>query len=161
MISGIVLSLTLLTSIGQGSLLQQTTSGWCSPNMVPMGDVTISCIGVDPRALRVLNKRLAAMEGTLEQKLREANDWAARYHELEQRLAENQGHSELSRQAQEYVHEGKYEEAKAILDKMLTNDEQLIAQAAQNHYNRGQIFELQSQPREALPHYQQPSLSTQ
>lgn len=44
----------------QGAVIQQHSSGWCSPNIVAGGSVTVNCIGVDPRALRALNQKLIA-----------------------------------------------------------------------------------------------------
>src|SRR5437016_1498812 len=83
----------------QATDIQQRSSGSCSPNIIATGPVTFNCIGVDPRALEVLKRKLGHTQGSLDQKIQEANDWANKYHELEQRLAESGNNTELSKQA--------------------------------------------------------------
>src|SRR5205085_12060821 len=92
---------------------------------------------------------------TLEQKIQEANSWASKYHELEQRLRELGDDSELSEQAAEYIREGKFDKAGAILDTILEKEEKQVDRTAANHYNRGLDFDLQFQHLQALPHYRQ------
>jgi tetratricopeptide (TPR) repeat protein len=141
-----------------GQEITQSSSGWCSPNIVTSGDVTVTCIGVDPRALKRLNDKLRSTNLQLGEKIQEANNWAAKYHELEQRLAQSGDDSVLSRQAEEYIHQGEFEKAGAILDEILKKEETEIDRFADriaaNHYNRGLVFALQFQPLQALPHYE-------
>jgi len=96
----------------------QKTSGWCSPAIANVvGNVTVNCIGVDPRALKRLNERLNAMQLDREKAVQLADEWATRYKELETQLSEAGDDSVLSRQAEEYLHEGELEKAGAILAK--------------------------------------------
>lgn len=52
----------------------------------------------------------------------------------------------LSRQAEEYLHEGELEKAGAILDQIMGKEEKEVDQFAANHYNRAPVFELQFRP---------------
>ncbi len=56
----------------------QNTSGWCSPAIANVGgNVTVTCIGVDPRALTRLNAELNGKNLEVAEKIREADKWAA------------------------------------------------------------------------------------
>ena len=131
----------------------QKTTGWCSPVIANViGNVTVNCIGVDPRALKRLNDELNRKNLELADKIREADEWTNRYKELETRLSEAGDDTGLSRQAEEYLHEGELEKAGTILDQILGKEEKQIDQTASNHYNRALVFELQFLPLLALPH---------
>lgn len=46
--------------IGIDAPLVQESRGWCSPNIANVsGSVTVTCNGVDPRAMQQLNEELA------------------------------------------------------------------------------------------------------
>lgn len=108
--------LLLLIAAQQPPLVvHQTTSGWCSPIITNVtGNVTVNCIGVDPRALRFLNGELSRKNQELSAKIEEANEWADRYHQLETLLNQPGPNAELSRQAAEYLHQGDLDKAKNI-----------------------------------------------
>jgi len=156
MIGTLLFSLLLQASPQQGPVVvHQVTTGWCSPAISNViGNVTVNCKGVDPRALVRLNERLRRAKLDRVNALQIANDWADQYHQLEKRLAEAGDDSELSRKAEEYLHQGDLEKAGAILDQILGSEDPRIDRTAANHYNRGLVFELQFQPLDALPHYQ-------
>jgi len=131
----------------------QKTSGWCSPAIANViGNVTVNCIGVDPRALKRLNVELSRKSLELAEKIREADEWTTRYKELEARLGEAPDDKVLSHQAEEYLHQGELEKAGAILDQILANEEKQIDTTAANHFNRALVFELQFLPLDALTH---------
>jgi hypothetical protein len=104
-----------------GSIIQQT-EGWCSPAVGQTeGNVTITCQGVDPRALDALNRELGLTKGQLrltqeqkEQKTKEADEWARQYHELFRQTKATQD-KQLGRQAEALLREGKLEEADTLL----------------------------------------------
>ena len=132
----------------------QKTSGWCSPAIANVvGNVTVNCIGVDPRALKRLNAQLSVMKLDRDTALQAADEWTTRYKELEARLSEAGDDNELSRQAEEYLHQGELEKAGAILDQILGKEDRQTDRTAANHYNRGLVLELQFLPLEALPHF--------
>src|SRR5580765_708930 len=136
-------------------MIVQETSGWCSPAIANVtGKVTVNCIGVDPRALARLNTELNRKNLELAAKIREADRWAAGYKELEEQLRQAGDNSALSRQAEEYLQAGELEKAGAVLDQILNKEESSVDRAAIDHYNRGQLFELQFRPVDALPHFQ-------
>src|ERR1019366_4931584 len=116
MLSAILMSLVDIAAIEQPApAIVQKSSGWCSPNIANVaGNVTVNCIGVDPRALKRLNAELAGKNLQLADKVREADEWTARYKELEARLSAAGDDNVLSRQAEEYLHEGKLEKAGTI-----------------------------------------------
>ena len=58
-------------------------------------------------------------KGLLADKIREADEWTSRYQELEAGLREAGDDTALSRQAEEYLHEGELEKAGRILDQIL------------------------------------------
>src|SRR5271165_4757592 len=131
----------------------QRSSGWCSPNIAHVaGNVSVNCIGVDPRALKRLNAELNRKNLQLSDKIREADEWTAKYNELEARFSEAGDDSALSRQAEEYLHEGELEKAGAVLDQVLQKEQKQVDLIAANHYNRALIFEMEYRPQDALPH---------
>jgi tetratricopeptide (TPR) repeat protein len=145
--------LLFLASEQSPVIVSQSTGGWCSPAIANVvGNVTVNCIGVDPRALRRLNEQLTSKNIELGDKIREANEWADRYHELERRLANAGDDTELSHHAEEYLHAGELEKAGEILDQILAKEEKEEDLIAANHYNRALVFELQFRPLDALPH---------
>ena len=80
MLSSIFISLVVMTAVQQPPTTVQKSSGWCSPNIANVvGNVTVNCIGVDPRALNRLNAQLSSKNLQLADKIREADEWTARY----------------------------------------------------------------------------------
>jgi Tetratricopeptide repeat len=143
--------LVLGVSVAQTASVTQTTEGWCSPAVGQThGDVTIIC-GLDPKVERRLNELLDKKDLELQEKIREAEEWTRKYHELSQRLAEAGKDSELARQAEALLKEGKLEEVGALLDRLIESSEERIASY---HCDRAQIFALQFKPIEALLHYE-------
>lgn len=151
---GLLLSSALLGMAQQGVVLNQSSTGWCSPNIAFSSDVTIICKGVDPRALKRLNRELSRKKLQLSVALQEANDWAQKYHALDKRLTEVGDDSELSREAEEYLHKGEFEKAGAVLDKILPQEEKQVDRTAASRHNRAMLFELQFQPLQALSQYE-------
>lgn len=148
-------SLVMLAVPPAPQTIVQKTSGWCSPAIANVvGNVTVTCIGVDPRALKRLNAELNRKNLELADTIREANEWTQKYKELEKRLNDATDDPALSRQAEEYLHEGELEKAGKILDQILAKQEKQIDQTAANHYNRGLVYELQFEPLQALPHFE-------
>src|ERR1700722_11330839 len=106
MLSVALISLVVIGAQQPPPKLVQKSSGWCSPNIANvMGNVTVNCIGVDPRALQRLNAELNRKNLQLTEKISEADEWTTRYKELEARLGEAGDDIALSRQAEEYLHE--------------------------------------------------------
>src|SRR5260370_22108717 len=112
----------------------QKSSGWCSPNIANVaGNVTVNCIGVDPRALKRLNAQLDRKNLQLADKIREADEWTSKYKELEAQLDRGGHHIALSNQAQEYLHQGELDKAGAILDNILPEEDKQTERAAADH----------------------------
>ena len=136
--------------------MTQKTEGWCSPAVGhTQGDVTIICQGVDPKALQRLNELLDKKDLELQEKIREAEEWTRKYHELSQRLAEEGRDNALARQAEDLLKAGNLEEAGALLDRLIASGKAVVERVASNHFNHAQIFALQFKALEALPHYEQ------
>jgi hypothetical protein len=75
--------LVLGASAAHAASITQQTQGWCSPAVGQTGgNVTITCQGVDPHAMQRLNERLSKKDLDLQEKTREANEWARKYREL-------------------------------------------------------------------------------
>src|SRR5664280_2592935 len=102
MFTSMLASLVVIAVVQQPlPTIVQRSSGWCSPNISNVvGNVTVNCIGVDPRALKRLNAELDQKNLQLADKIREADEWTARYKELEARLSEAGDDSALSLQAE-------------------------------------------------------------
>jgi tetratricopeptide (TPR) repeat protein len=159
--NGIVLVSVLLVAItGWAQEIEQTSEGWCSPNVAKsQGQVTIICQGVSPEALKRLNelldlkdKELGTAKRSLADKIKEAEDWAERYRELEARLAAQGSEDTLAQQAKEALGKGNLERAGALLDEILQREEKTVDQAAANNFSRAQVYQLQFQPLKALPY---------
>jgi len=149
-----LISLVVLAALQQVQVtIVQQSSGWCSPNIANVnGNVTVNCIGVDPRALRTLNEQFRRKNLQLKDLVSEANRWAEQYHELERRLADAGDNAELSHQAEEYLHQGDLKKAEEILKQILPEDEKNVDRSAADHYNLALAFELEFRPVDALPH---------
>src|SRR5271165_2165285 len=137
----------------------QSTTGWCSPIQSGNNNV-VNCNGVDPRAMDRLNERLDRKGLDPKQKIAEANDWVRRYTELNAQLEETQkqltAKGEDATQvetAQDLLHEGKLEEARAIFDRLIQSDKANVDRAAQDFFGRASVFALQFRLDEALPDY--------
>jgi tetratricopeptide (TPR) repeat protein len=148
--------LFLAVAAGQSpTIIRQTTTGWCSPIISNVtGNVTVNCNGVDPRALKRLNIELVRTNKELATKIEEANEWVERYHELEARLSEPGPDSEAFRQAREYLHQGEFDKANEILDRILDEDEKEARELAAHQYVKGLAEQIQFRPLQALPHYE-------
>src|ERR1035437_2296916 len=86
---GAALAFLLITLSGWSvaTTVTQSTQGWCSPATTNVqGHVTIICQGINPRALRRLNELLDIKDLELKRKIQEAEEWATRYQELQDRL---------------------------------------------------------------------------
>jgi tetratricopeptide (TPR) repeat protein len=146
------LLLISLAALPQGSV-RQKTQGWCSPSIANVeGNITVNCVGVDPRAVQRLNELLSQKDQQLREKIQQANEWAEKYFELEKRLSEATDDARLSEAAAAYLHEGELDKAEAILNDLLQREEQLVDRAAANNFNLALILDLQFQPAEALLH---------
>lgn len=132
----------------------QVTHGWCSPAVSHVGqNVTIVCRGVDPKALARLNELLDLKDRQLGEKIREADNWARKYHEINSRLVAIPDPSEQERRAITLLKEGRLEEAGQVLDQLLTKEDDVLRRLARYNYNRAEVYELQFYPLKALPHY--------
>jgi hypothetical protein len=137
-----------IVSVAHADTVTQTTQGWCSPAVADTkGNVTINCQGVDPRALQRLNELLDKKDLELADKIKEANDWAQKYHDL---LAAAADDPEL----QKLIKGGELEKAGTILDQQIEQQEAVTDRLAGNHFQRAQVFSLQFLPVEALPHFE-------
>src|SRR5215471_1624019 len=139
-----VILVSFVTTPAWSQSLRQQTEGWCSPAVADVkGHVTITCQGVDPKALARLNELLDKKDLELTQRIKEANEWAERYRELSARLATAGDDGQLSQQAKALIQDGKFDEAGAVLDRLIVNQESEVEQLAANHFNRAELFRLQ------------------
>src|ERR1700733_8350027 len=103
MVTAVFISLVAIAATQAAPTIAQKSSGWCSPNIANVsGNVTVNCIGADPRALQQLNARLNRTNLQLNDMINEANEWTRRYKELEVRLSQAGDDSVLAHQAEEY-----------------------------------------------------------
>lgn len=134
MTARLALALLLLATPARAAVVeqvQQSTQGWCSPAVSGTGgNVTIVCMGVDPRAMDRLNELLDKKDLELADKVRQAEEWARRYHALEDQLAELKAQpagpgdgGDLAGQAEAALSRGELDTAGALLDKSIAQQE--------------------------------------
>jgi tetratricopeptide (TPR) repeat protein len=143
--------------------IQQSSKGTCAVNLAGIqGNVQISslnCPGVDPKALQGLERHMNELLRT--QKLqvsdvkKEANDWRTKFLELQGRLAEMGINSELAKQAEQLIKDGKLDEAGEQLDKRIRSERAAVDALAEDYYARGKVFDLKFEPLHALSQYEQ------
>src|SRR5208282_4000809 len=141
-----LLAVAARTPPAAADITQTTGSGsWCSPAQNGNGN-TVICNGVDPRAMDRLNELLDRKDLDLKQKTAEANDWAPRYNDLNAQLDETKKQltaegedATLVQTAQDLLHEGKLDDARAIFDHLLQSDEANVDRAAQDHFGRASV----------------------
>jgi tetratricopeptide (TPR) repeat protein len=130
------------------------TSGWCSPIVInAQGPVTITCTGVDPSALKTLNAELARQKLEETAAVKQANEWAARYHALQNELAQQTTHGGLTQKAAALLAKGDLDGAEEILKDIVAKDHPLEVGIAQDNFNLAQVLELKFQHDEALIAY--------
>src|SRR5271166_2254600 len=143
MLSALLIPLVVVAAQQPQPTLVQKSSGWCSPNIANVtGNVTVNCTGVDPRALKRLNAELSRKNLRLADKIREADEWTGKYKELDERLKRAGDQNAMSRQAEEYLHAGELEKAKAVLKQAAESGEKQVDQIAENQYQLGLLEEL-------------------
>jgi len=133
--------------------VSQVTHGWCSPAVANVkGNVTINCQGVDPKALEQLNARLDAMDKQIVERVRDAEEWAAKYRDLKTRLttADPTG---AEQRAAAMLKEGQLDEAGKVLDEQLAKEDDVLRRLARLQFSRAEVYALQFHPLKALPHY--------
>jgi len=108
---------------------------------------------IDARSLKRLKDQLDEKNLTKAQKIAEADEWARKYHELDQQLTEARSqaaakgdYATLVKAAQDLLHKGKLEEAGNIYDQLLARDESNVDRVAQDHFGRAKIYALQFRP---------------
>jgi tetratricopeptide (TPR) repeat protein len=156
--------------------VEQHSEGACSPPIINnQGQVSISCSGVAPEALRYLESNLTEQFSRLDEQLshlensdrtirnlndlndtlrKQADDWAQRYRELSARLAESRDDSEQAKQAHELIQQGGFAKAEAILEALANKEEDNVARAAATQFDLGDLAMLRFDPPGALPHYE-------
>jgi tetratricopeptide (TPR) repeat protein len=102
--------------------------------------------------LDLKDKELGTTRLSREEKIKEAEDWAKRYRELEARLAAQGAEDTLAQQAKAALEQGDLNRAGELLDEILKREEKTVDKATADHFNRAQVYQLQFQPLQALPH---------
>jgi len=134
--------------------VNQVTHGWCSPAVANVtGDVTINCQGIDPKIVAVLNNVLRVKDKQLTEAVNLANDWIARYQQLESSFSQIDNPSEQEKLAYELLKEGHLEEAGKLLDELIDKEDEVLKRIASTHFNRAKVYSLLFYPLKAIPHY--------
>lgn len=163
------------TALSQTSI-EQHAEGACSPPIVNnQGHVSISCQGVDEKALRFLEEKLSTRFTQLAEQLqslneanrtirnlndlndtlrKQADEWAERYKELSGRLAGSRPDTEEARQARTLIQQGKFADATRILEVLAASQEDDVSRAAKTQFDLGDLKMLAFEPSAALLHYE-------
>ena len=107
--------------------------------------------------MKYFNQQMAASLGRLkklEDQLQEAEIWRAKYFALTERLGGLQVDNALAKKADRLIKSGQLDEAGKVLDQLLNQQEDDVGRAAGSHFSRGQLFELQFEPLNALEQYE-------
>jgi hypothetical protein len=113
---GAIVLLLAPTTPAQTRNIKQSSGGFCSPPINEVvGDVTVICNGVSPKALARLNAHLATVNKTLAEKIQEADQWAAWYFDLKRKLEMLQAPEEDYKMALALIDAGELEQSEAIL----------------------------------------------
>jgi tetratricopeptide (TPR) repeat protein len=129
---------------------------------------------VAPQALHYLENQLSEQFGRVSEQLRslddtqrttlnlnnpldnlhrQADDWAQRYHELSERLAESENENEQAKQAHDLIQRGDFAKAEVLLPAIAANEESDVTRAA-TQYDLGELAMLRFDARSALSHYE-------
>lgn len=135
--------------------LQQSSSGPCSVNIAAVqgnSNVTISCPGIPPALMSKLNKLLNDNKDIhdIAARLKSAEDWRKKYEDLVEQLASADSENGLSRKAEHLIEQGRLDEAQAVLDQLIADDEKDLDRVAADHFHRGQLYALQFDTSRAL-----------
>jgi tetratricopeptide (TPR) repeat protein len=167
---GILLLLGALAGTPQTT---SSTRGRCSPAISQAGgNVTItyqsgSCPELDattvaalkafiakfPKTVDRLNELLDKKDVELASRAKEVQDWVSKYTELEKQLSDRADDSELSRRAAERLRDNDLDAAGKLLDEIISRGESRLDRLAQDHFNRGRVYELQFRIDRAIVHY--------
>jgi tetratricopeptide (TPR) repeat protein len=167
----------------QAASIEQNSQGACSsPIINNNGHISISCPGVAPEALHYLETQLSEQLGGLYKELHnvssklpdlndsqqtitnlnhlnailreQADDWAHKYRDLSQRLAESGNDSEQAKHAHDLIKRGEFAKAEAILEGLANKEEADVIRAAATQYDLGELAMIRFDARSALPHYE-------
>src|SRR5712664_884793 len=113
--------------------IEQKSLGPCSVNVAGIqgnSTITVNCPGVDPKTMKFFNDAMAGksrvarnLSEKLREALKEAETWRSKYIRLRERLSEVGIKSELSERAKDLIENGKLDEAGAVLDQVLAEEE--------------------------------------
>ena len=163
-------------SAASSQTIQQHSEGACSPPIIDnRGNVSISCPGVTPEALHYLEDKLSQQFRRLTEQLqglsdrertirnlndladnlrKQADDWAQRYHDLSERLAESRNDSEQAKQAHDLIQRGEFAKAETLLQAIAAKEEGDVTRAAATQYDLGGLAMLRFDAQGALSHYE-------
>ncbi len=155
-------ALLILASLGNAqnpsetSVIRQSTSGWCSPVFANVtGPITVTCKGIDPSAVKVLNEQLHRSKTSLVEAMKRADEWAEKYFELESKLSSTTSHADLRSKALQFLRSGDLTNAGSTIDEILHSEEKdLLRGAADDEYARATVFDLQGDNLNAFSHFE-------
>ena len=107
---------------------------------------------IEQQANRVIAQIPEGGAAAIEQFKQEAQTWRKQYKDLLAKWEQVQG-DEQAGLAFKALQAGDLKRAGEILDSILAEQDKVADKAAPNHFRRGQIFELQFEPQQALVHY--------
>jgi tetratricopeptide (TPR) repeat protein len=151
----------------------QVSYGACSPNISNVsGNVTIQftggCGGIDPNMVKQINGFLTDFPKTqrrlqelfdkkyaeLNERLKEAENWAKKFRDLAKGLDEEAEDDALGKKASALLKDGDLDGATRILDQVIAREEKRDDRIARHYYNRALAYDLKFEPLNALPDYE-------
>lgn len=128
----------------------QVSSGNQSPVIRDVSGPVAVSYGVPQAVLDRLTELLNQKDLDIAEKETALREASRRYHELEERLGNDAINSQLAAQSRVLLNKGQFKEAGAKLDALIRKSS---ADLASHHFSRAELFALQFEPLQALPHY--------
>lgn len=132
------------------SAIKGPSSASCSVTLAHGGNATLTCVGVEPSVLRQLNAEFNRRKLSTSDRVREADEWARKYKELETLLTEAT-QDKSQRLAMTYLQQGDLSKASDALTTSLGQTDVRINDLAANNFTKATILELSFKPKEAIP----------
>ena len=119
-----------------------------------IGDVHQQASPLDTKAHQRILELMDRKDFDIAERDRRIEELSEKYRELQTRLESGPEKTEQSHKIAELIRQGEFEKGGALLDEALEGAESDVKQAAEYHYQRGRLWELQFEPLSSLPHFE-------
>ena len=121
---------------------------------VHIGDVHQYALPADPKAHQRFLALLDRKDLDIAERDRQLEELSEKYQELQTRLESGPETTERRHKVAELIRQGEFEKGGVLLDEALEGAESDVEQAAEYHYQRGRLWEIQFEPLRSLSHFE-------